>query len=207
MPILNSVFPRCGLIELSFDDRSRLSIRKDDFAALPLTVGQEVDLESYQGRVCARQLAAAYEAALSLLDYCARTESEIRKKLSLKGYLPPVLDAVVERLKMARLVDDSEYAHHMLESPGARQKGVFALKRKLRAKGISENDADEALSVISDEEQADAALTAARTLARKYQALDPRAFRAKMSQALARRGFSWDAISHALAALGSEDDD
>lgn len=207
MPILNDVSVSRATVELSFDDRTRVRVRKIDFAGLPISVGDEVDVDRYIARVSSRQLAEAYDAALTLLDYSARTESEIRKKLTMKGYLPAVLDAVVERLKDARLINDSEYAHHMTESASAKQRGVYDLKRKLRAKGISEEDADEALSLITDEDQAAAALAAAKRLSRKYEGLDNRAYRAKMSQALARRGFSWSAISEALSALGSEEDD
>ena len=84
--------------------------------------------------------------------------------------------------------------------------GIYSLKRKLMSKGISESDAEEALETLDGEQQLSAAKAAAEKLRRKYEGQEPRQARAKLSQALARRGFSWDTISAALENMGSEDD-
>ena len=54
------------------------------------------------------------------------------------------------------------------------------------------------MEALDDEQQRTAARQAAEKLGRKYRDLPPREARAKLSQALARRGFSWDVISSAL---------
>ena len=204
MPVLLEICPNRTTVDLSFDDRTRLRVRKRDWEALPLTAGDDIDTDAYEARVCARQLNEAYEAALTCLDYSARSESEIRKKLAEKGFLPPVLDAVVLRLTEARLLDDRELARRVTES-AAKSRGIYAVKRKLRARGIREEDAGEALSEVSEDDQRTAAEEAARKLLRKYGALEPRECRAKLSQALARRGFSWSAVSEALESVLSDD--
>ena len=204
MAILREISSFRSTVELSFDDYTRLKIRKKDWADFPLTVGQDANLDEYSGKVCARQLAEAYEAALTILDYSARTESEIRKKLASKGYLPAVCDAVTERLRGARLINDAELAHRMTESVSAKQAGIYSLRRKLLSRGIGEEDAENALLNISDEDQLSAAIVCAGKLSRKYEGLDSRAYHAKLSQALARRGFRWDTIEQTLASLEDE---
>ena len=51
-----------------------------------------------------------------------------------------------------------------------------------------------------------AAQAAARGLLRRYAGLPAREGRAKLSQALARRGFSWDAVRAAVDAVWEADD-
>ena len=53
-------------------------------------------------------------------------------------------------------------------------------------------------AAFDDDQQRIAALQAAQKLYRKYEALPEREARAKLSQALARRGFGWDAIESAV---------
>ena len=66
-------------------------------------------------------------------------------------------------------------------------------------------DVSEALEYFDDAQQQNAARQAAEKLYRKYSSLPRRETRAKLSQALARRGFSWDAIQEAVDALISDD--
>ena len=86
----------------------------------------------------------------------------------------------------------------MAEAQAAKPVGIYSFKRKLMVRGISEDDAEEALSRFDDGQQRDACRAAAQSLWRRYGALPPREARAKLSQALARRGFGWDVIEAAV---------
>ena len=55
-------------------------------------------------------------------------------------------------------------------------------------------------------QQAEAARRAAQGLVRRYADLPAREGRAKLSQALARRGFAWDTVREAVDAVLAEDD-
>ena len=55
------------------------------------------------------------------------------------------------------------------------------------------------------EQQQNAALELARKLSARYAGQPARSARAKLSQAMARRGFSWDDISWALNQLEEQD--
>ena len=55
------------------------------------------------------------------------------------------------------------------------------------------------------QQQAEACQNAAAKLWRRYENLPFREGRAKLSQALARRGFGWDAIRSAVDALADDD--
>ena len=201
MAIVTSVRDARGIVEIAADGHTFARVRRVHFAKCPLREGEDVDIDAYIGRVAALQFADGYEAALTSLDYSERTAKEIGDALRRKGYVAPCVDAVVARLVENRLIDDGRYAERLAEIQSKRPVGLYAFRRKLRAKGISDEDAEEALSAFDDAQQQSAALEAARKLYRKYAELPEREGKAKLSQALARRGFGWDAIESAVDQL------
>lgn len=206
MNIVTDIQDRRGIIEISVDGSVGLKVRKAHFAKRPLKVGETVDLEDYENAVASVQFHDAYEGALTSLDHSARTAKELERSLLSKGYVPTVVASVIERLTENRLIDDKQIAGRIAESNVSKPVGVYALKRKLRAKGISDEDASEALEGFDDAQQQAAARQAAEKLYRRYSALPLREARAKLSQALARRGFPWDSVREAVDALLSDDD-
>ena len=205
MSTVTELKPVQGCMRVAFDDAPSLRIRKCHFAKLPLEEGDEIDPEEYVNRVASLQFADAYESALTSLDASARTASEINRSLRMKGFVAPVAEAVVERLKENGLIDDQRLAARLAETQLTKPVGLYAMKRRLRAKGISDEDAAEALESFDDDQQRAAAIQAARKLLRRYEELPARECRGKLSQALARRGFSWDAVSAAVEAVLEEE--
>lgn len=201
MPTVTGIEDRRGVVEIVADGATVARVRRAHFEKCPVAVGDEIDPEAYLGRVAAAQFAGCYEAALTSLDFCARSAKELSSALRRKGYVEPAVEAVVARLTENGLIDDARYARRMAEVQSAKPVGVYAFKRKLRAKGISEDDAEDALAAFDEDQQREAALLAAQKLWRKYEALPEREARAKLSQALVRRGFSWDAVESAVEAI------
>lgn len=198
MPVVSDVREYRGQVEIALDGVTAARVRKAHYDKCPVEIGSELDLDAYLDRIAAVQFADGYEAALTSLDFCARSAKEIGNALRRKGYVEPCVNAVVERLRENGLIDDARYARRMAEVQSNKPVGLYAFKRRLRAKGISDEDAEEALTAFDDAQQQEAAKAAAERLYRKYQRLPEREARAKLSQALARRGFGWDAIESAL---------
>ena len=198
MAIVNDIREIRGLMEISLDGVAWLKIRKKHFAKHPLECGEHVEPNEYIESMAALQAADCYEAALTMLDQSAKTEGEMRRKLIMKGYVEPAAEATVERLKENRLLDDRRIAERMAQTQIGKPVGVYALRRKMQAKQLSREDIEAAMEGFDDEQQAQACKVAAEKLWRKYSDLPPREAKAKLSQALGRRGFSWDAISGAV---------
>ena len=198
MAIVTDVRENRGQMEIALDGVCAARIRKAHYGKCPVEVGAELDLEEYLGKVAAVQFADGYEAALTSLDFCARSEREISNALKRKGFVEPCVNAVVQRLRENGLIDDARYAQRMAEVQSSKPVGIYAFRRRLKAKGISDDDAQEALAAFDDGQQQAAALETAQRLWRKYESLPPREAKAKLSQALARRGFGWDAIESAI---------
>ena len=178
-----------------YADGSQIArIPKAHYEKCPLREGEDFDPEEWIDRIASAQFADAYEAALTSLDACARSARELAGALRRKGYVAPAIDATVDRLRENGLIDDARYAMRMAETQSAKPVGIYAFKRKLMAKGISEDDAQQALMAFDDDQQRDACREAAAKLWRRYESLPRREARAKLSQALMRRGFGWDAI-------------
>lgn len=194
MAIVTGIRENRGVVEIELDGRRFARVRRQHFSKCPLEEGEEVDAEAYLGRVAAVQFPDAWEAALTSLDYAARTAREIDASLRRRGYVPPVAEAVVAKLAENGLIDDARYAERLAEAQSKKPVGIYAFRRKLRAKGISDEDSEAALAAFDDAQQQAACLAAGQKLFRKYAELPPREGRAKLSQALGRRGFGWDVV-------------
>ena len=198
MAIVTEIRENRGMVEVVAEGATIARVKKTHFDKCPVAAGDEIDEAAWLGRMAAAQFSDAYEAALSSLDHSERTAHDLTNALRRKGFVQPAVDAVLERLTECGLIDDARYARRMAELSAAKPVGLYAFKRKLRSKGISDDDAEDALSAFDDDQQRAAALQAARKLYKKYEALPEREARAKLSQALARRGFGWDAIEGAM---------
>ena len=193
-----------GLIEISLDGVLWMRVRKKHFALIPLEASEGIDPEEYLDRLSSLQAADCYEAALCMLDQAAQTSGDLLTKLRRKGYAEPAARAAVERLLGNSLIDDARYAQRLAQGQLAKPVGAYAVRRKLMAKRLPEEAIEAAMEDFDGEQQAQACREAAEKLWRKYSSLPVREGRAKLSQALARRGFSWDAISTAVDEIVSE---
>lgn len=187
-----------GIIGIYADGTLVMRVAKKHFEKIKLRVGEEFEPEGYADSIAAIQLNDAYEFALTCLDFSQRSAAELTRKLISRGYVPPAAEAAVARLIEVGIVDDAHYARRIAETASHKNVGIYAMKRKLRSKGFSDEDAENALEALDDAQQLAACRAAADKLQRKYAVLPAREARMKLSQALARRGFSWDSISSVL---------
>lgn len=161
-------------------------------AAANLRVGQTLSDEEIARLQAKDDVERAYEHALNFLSYRPRSEAEVRRNLREKDVEDGVIEAVIERLTRAGLLDDHEFARYWIENRlEFNPRGPRALRQELRQKGVSDAVAAEALTGFNEEAVArKAAESAARRLAR----LEPAEFRRRLAAYLARRGFSYPVI-------------
>lgn len=206
MGMITGIEEARGRVTIYVDGVAFLKLKKKEFDELPLETGADLDEEDYLNRLCARQFKPAYEAALNLLTARDMTAHDLMSALRRRGYLQAVAESVCQRLIENRLIDDSRYAQRYVELRQDTAVGRYAMKRKLRAKGIDENIAEEALEVLDDESQLATAKELARKLVRRYANEEPYARKSKISQAIARRGYSWDIVREAVESLELDDE-
>ena len=157
--------------------------------------------------------AVVLEAALRFLEARARSETEVRRRLTSAGYRPELVDGAVTRLTELGILDDEAVARAWEESRDrARPRGERALRRELALKGVEREVTDEVLEDrrgAAGDEGTDVDLDAARRLlARNARALgrvaDPRVRRQRAYALLARNGFDPDVCHEASVELMNE---
>jgi regulatory protein len=171
--------------------------------ARELAEGKELTAQQLEALKGDDELERAYNAALNYLSYRPRSRGEIESYFRRKKAEPAVAEAVVERLQVAGLVDDLEFARFWVQNRQTfRPRGVRALRVELRTKGLSDDVIHEALDELPAEEVSayDAGIKKMRT----FRDLDEREFFSRMVGFLQRRGFPYSAAASATKRLSEE---
>jgi len=155
-----------------------------------LEVGQALD----EGKIAALRMQdskeVALEKALHFISYRSRSEKEVLKKLTDKGYSEKEIDEVLARLRTTGLVADSQFARNWVEDRSTfRPRSRRLMTMELHQKGVADEDISNALAEIEDDSTL--AYQAASRYARRLEGLDWDKFRFRLSAYLGRRGFSY----------------
>lgn len=161
--------------------------------AAHLRVGQTLGDEDVARLGIQDDVEQAYERALNFLSYRPRSQTEVRRNLRKKELEDSVVETVLDRLTEAGLLDDRGFAHYWVENRVQfNPRGVRALRQELWQKGVSSAIIDD---VLADFDEEPSARTVAEAGAPRFMHLAPRQFRQKLGAYLARRGFSYTAIT------------
>ena len=188
-------------------NQNRVNVYLDDrFAfglvaieAARLRVGQTLDDDEIARLKKQDQVGQAYERALNFLSYRPRSQAEVRRNLRRKGVDDDAIEAVIERLTRARLLNDLEFARYWVENRVEfNPRGARALRHELGEKGVAASIITRALEDFDEEASA---RKVAETGARRLAHLEPRDFRRKFKGYMARRGFSYAVIEPLMAEM------
>jgi regulatory protein len=149
----------------------------------------------------------AFNIALDYLSRSARSQQEMTKYLRMRQYAPQVIDAVLEKLKDYKFIDDVELSQRTVANLQQQTLGRAAIERKLRVRGVDKKLARMALLKYSAEDEDQNARRLAEQLWQRHQRDDLSKRRQKVAAALARRGFSWDVIHSAMQTLSNQGDE
>jgi regulatory protein len=167
-----------------------------------LRVGQELSDEKIGQLLAGDARERAYQQAMLFLSYRARSESEIRRNLRKHEIPEAVIDETIERLRQDGLANDKEFASAWVENRTTfrpRSRRMMALE--LRQKGLDEEAIHSAMENVDDEASA---YEAARKRAARFKGLEWNDFRKKLSEFLARRGFSYSVIAPVVTRIWNE---
>ena len=193
-------------------NRRRVDVYLDGERAFSLTTllaaGLHVDQDLSTEEVASLQARDAredaHEAALRYLGYRPRSEAEVRRYLEQRGLPPEVQEETLSRLRQSGLVSDDKFVRFWVENRERfRPRSRRALRYELRLKGIAPDLIEGALASVDEE---DGAYTVVRKKAERFaqEGLDARAFRQKLGQFLARRGYGYDVIRQVVSRLWQE---
>lgn len=146
-----------------------------------------------------------YDSAMSragrYLTLKARTEHEVRDKLTGAGFDSEVVDRVIDRLTETKILDDEDFARSWVEERMRKKgSGPQVLVAELEAKGIDPIVIDEIVAGAFPDESSRACEVAAELLP-KWNGLPLEKQASRLSGALARKGFSSEAVHDGLKAV------
>ena len=182
-------------------DENRVNVYLDgEFAfglaaieAAHLQVGQTLSDDDVARLQEQDEVERAYEHALDFLSYRPRSEAEVCRNLRRRNVDDEVVEAVVERLTRAGMLDDREFARYWAENRiQFNPRGANALGHELRGKGVPASIIAETLADLDEEAAARKVLEAG---VRRLAHLEPGDFRRKLGAYMARRGFSYEVIT------------
>ena len=146
----------------------------------------------------------AREKAVYYLQFSGKTECELRKKLAEQEFSPASVDSAIEFVKQYRYLDDEDYARRFVErncNKKSRRQMNFELAQKGVERGILER-------VFEDMDVNEEAQILQLLEKRKYSGENAgREEKQKISAYLARKGFSYDAISAAMIQFARKEND
>jgi regulatory protein len=133
----------------------------------------------------------ARQVVLRQLAMAPRSRAELMKKLAQRGCAADVAATVLDRMTQVGLVDDQAYAQMLVRvQQSGRGLAKCALARELRAKGIEDHLAEEALASISDEDERDRARALVDKKLRAMHGLGIEVQTRRLAAMLARKGYS-----------------
>lgn len=167
-----------------------------------LRVGQELDEEKLKRLQVEDARERAVQQALLFLSYRARSESEIRQNLRKHEMPEEVIEETIARMRQDGLANDGQFAQAWVENRSTfRPRSRRMLAMELRQKGLDNEAVSSALEDVDDEPLA---YEAAKKRAPRLKALEWADFRKKLSEFLARRGFSYSVIAPVVTRIWNE---
>lgn len=189
-------------LNISLDGEYAFSL--DRLTAAWLKVGRKLSPEEIVSLQEKDEQEVAFNRALRYLSYRARSETEMRKYLSDKGFSDHVSQTVIDRLKDERLINDPRFAQDWIDNRVSfRPRSQTQLRFELRNKGLSEDLIEDALQE-ADLDDIELACVAGKKLVGRYARLGWLDFRQKLGAALARRGFSYETVRSVTRQLWDE---
>jgi regulatory protein len=167
-----------------------------------LKVGQELSEEKIQQLQAEDARERAFQQAMLFLSYRARSETEIRQNLRKHEIPEPVIEQTLERLRQDGLANDNQFARAWVENRSAfRPRSRRMMAMELRQKGLDAEAVSSAVEHVDDEALA---YEAAQKKVSRYKNLEWNEFRKKLSDFLARRGFSYSVIAPVVTRIWNE---
>ncbi len=150
------------------------------------------------------------QAAWRLISLRPRSQTELVRALCQRKFPVQTARLIVERLVERGYVDDRTFASLFVQERLRRRQGIRAIEMELKKRGISREEAAEALEGASDpDEQRENARALLEKWSRRSKPEDPRKRQQAAAQFLFRRGYEpdvvWELVRDVIKGRGEED--
>ena len=193
---VNSYRNDLSRVIIYFEDKSYVTVPAERARALDLKAGDVVDETLIEELSHEARGSAARATAARVVGRSAMSCATLLKKLREKGIDDESANAALSWLVDIGIMDDKAYAKNLLNHYRARGFGNRRIAEEMRIRGISHDIIDE---IIDERDMSDEILEYIEKKTRSAK-LDDK-LRVKITNALIRRGHSYDDIKKALKSL------
>jgi regulatory protein len=155
-----------------------------------------------------RDPARTYSRSLDMLARAPRSVRDLRRRLLRKGEGEADVDAAIERLTAAGLLDDAAFARAFVRTKVASQGfSRRRLQQELAKRGVARDVADAAIVEVLHDDEVDEVANIERAALKKLRTLrglDEDTRRRRLYGYLARRGYSVDDVRVVLDRLNRQ---
>jgi regulatory protein len=192
---------KAGHYVVDVDGREFAVVTADALAAMKAKVGVVVDDRLAAHLREATELTSAYDRALNLLAFRARSARELERRLLQKGVTAERAARVIAKLRDVGLIDDGDFARQLARSKVSAGASRRRLHQELFKRGVSRDVADEAVDEVLEEENVDEVAVAERVARKRLPMLkgaDAPTRRRRLYAFLARRGHDTETIREVM---------
>ncbi len=182
-----------GRVLVFLEDGACLKITEQEVLDFGLRAGDQLDGGALERLKEAAGISNVKVTAADLVGRRAMSRHELERKLAEKGASQAEARYAAEWLEAIGAIDDRDYAALLVRHYGQMGWGPGRIQEKLREKGVPRELWDEALEELPEAAGQIDAFLAGKLRGRVP---DPRE-KKRLSDALARRGFSWGEIRSA----------
>ena len=191
-----------GKLRVRFDNGESLLILPAAIAELGLYAGMELPDAAMDSIKETCGAASAKERAVRIVSAASVTKKELQRCLMQKGETEEHAEEAVAWLSELHLLDDRQTAAQIVRSGAARGYGAARIRQMLYEKRVPKELWDEALEQLPPQDDAIDLF-----LQRRFRGKTPdRAEIKRATDALLRRGHSWEDIRRALSRYASEEE-
>ncbi|MBH0231121.1 recombination regulator RecX [Halobacillus yeomjeoni] len=184
------------------------SVDEDVLIKYRLQKNMELDDATIEALIQTDTLHKSYTLAINYLSYRMRSEKEIRDYLNEKEVDSEHIDEIVKRLYDEKFLDDQEFANSLVRTRiMTSSKGPLLLKKELLEKGVSAQQAEEALTHFSFDKQYEKARKFAE---KKLKNGGKKSFRQQLQnlqQTLMQKGYGGEIIQEVIANLPEDEEE
>lgn len=186
-----------GRYIIDVDGKEFAVVSADALAETKTRIGVVIDDAKTAQLREANEVTEAYDRALNLLAFRARSARELHRRLVQKGTTPERADKVLARLREVGLIDDADFARQVARTKVSGGASRRRLHQELFKRGVARDVADDAVDQVLEEENVDEVAVAERVARKRLPSLansDAPTRRRRLYSFLARRGHDSETI-------------
>lgn len=181
-----------------------LRVAENEVVSFSLYTGMELEEAQREALLKAAEKGRFQEYALQVLSVRPLSRAELIRKLTGKGCPPEEGERIAHRLCELGYLNDEQYASTLVRHYAAKGYGPYKIREELSRRGVPREFWEEALSEREDPADALDAFVAKKL--RGIEHPDRKDWK-RVSDALARRGYSWSEIGKALSRYEADMDE